>query len=154
KLSASWAERDRPRADESEARSGLTVLDDWRGLCVSGARIGHLRPIEDVEEFSADLKVHSLPEAEGPAEAHLFFRAALIAVVIEIDRRHSVLPGGRLRPGGRVQYECGARVEAMAIQVIEEQRHTGNPVGEGGRTRKDSAKIVIRSRRLNRKPAR
>ena len=119
-LATPRAERHRSRIDVSKAGCRQAVLDDLSGLRVGRRGVVHLGPVEDIEEFRAHTETHSLAEPEGAPEAHLLIRTSLISIVVEVDGRDAKLSRGRLRPGGRVQNECFRRVEAVAIQIVQE----------------------------------
>src|SRR5437867_3278579 len=89
-------------------------------------RVREIRPVEDVEEFRTDLKRLPFPDAEHPAEAHLLGGSAFIPEVA-IERRGRT-PGSRRRvyPCGRIQDKVLVRIDAVAVQVLQEQGHAGN----------------------------
>ena len=73
---------------------------------------------------------------EDAAHAHILVRTPLEAIVVVIRRGCAERASRRIGPGSRVQHERLIRIEAVAVQILQEQRDTGNAVGErtcGGR---------------------
>src|SRR5207253_9304689 len=97
-----------------------------------------VRAIEHIEELDAKLERHLLPDLEHAAEAELLSRMTLIAVIVVIAGRRAESSGGGARPGVLVQDELLVRIDAMAVQVLEEERLAGDTIHErprrGGRT--------------------
>src|SRR5207342_709392 len=70
---------------------------------------------------------------EDAAEADVFRRLALPAVVIVIRRRGAEGACGGICPRSRTHHQLGGRVEALAVRIdpVRKQRLTGNPIEEG-----------------------
>src|SRR5947207_7610025 len=124
---------ERLRVDVPEARRGHSK--QCRPICesVGGNRVCHIRAIEGVEEFKPKLQRHLLPYFEQTAEAELFQRMTLIPVVVVVSGCRPESSGRRIQPGRRVQYEILVRIDAVAVQILEEQRLPGDAVHERAR---------------------
>ena len=82
-------------------------------------------PIESIEEHGHDLERHLLANPERPAEAKLLAWAAEAPVIVVVGRRmpHSPAAGSVQAAGFSTRFV--ARIEAVAVQVLQEQRLTG-----------------------------
>ena len=96
--------------------------------------IRHLQPVENVGEVHPDREAHPLFESEYPADAERFGRPALIAIVIVVRSRRAPLPIGGIDPGGLIQDQVFGGIDAVTVQVLQEQRLAGIAVIEGTRT--------------------
>ena len=83
-------------------------------------------PVKDVGKFGAKLQPHAFLYLEKPRQGRIFHRAPLLPVVGVIRSRSSELSGRRIRPCIAIKYERLSRIEAMAIEILSKQRHTGN----------------------------
>src|SRR5580658_2265810 len=115
--------------DDSKASAVLTsrVMAEGRRR---GRRDGvaDLRTVEDVHELAAELQSIPLLETERAAEVHVLLRTARGAEVdIVGSRRRTEGPIGGVGPGSGIQDLIEIRVDAAAIQVLEEQRLPWNP---------------------------
>jgi hypothetical protein len=84
-----------------------------------------------------------LANSEESAETRALAGPPRVPVVVVITRRGSELPGGRLRPRCRIQYEILVRIDAVAIGIFQEQRLARNPVGESA-AEQQCAQVILR----------
>src|ERR1700683_2563348 len=117
----------RLRVDVSEA--GSRIAGGWtrenadlRRQRVCGRRIGDVGAVEDIREFDANIDPVALLDAPFPAEIHVFHRPPLRTVIGIVSGRGAELAGRRIDPRSRIQYEGRIRIEAMAVEVLREQR--------------------------------
>src|SRR5581483_8888432 len=95
---------------------------------VCRCRIAHFRAVEDIGELGSNLKARSLFDPEDPSDAEVLHRPALITEVAIVGRRRAPLSRRRVRPCRRIEREVLVRIEAVAIEVLREQRNTRNAV--------------------------
>lgn len=122
----------RSGVDHSEAgNDGTGRIRDLSTSCVIGNRVNRVSSIEHVVEHPANAERNTFSDGEGPSKTNLLVRTALVAIVVIVSRSGAPLPGGRIGPRSRVQYEFFVRVEAVTIEVLEEQRLTGHSICKG-----------------------
>ena len=92
---------------------------------VAHRRIGIHQPIEYVKELSTKLKRHAFPDREDPAQADLFIGVARVTVVTVVCGGDAPIAGGNVLPRGGIQREVLVRIEAVAVQIFQEERLPG-----------------------------
>ena len=110
----------RPQSvDVAETRRGLARRRVYRlrRLWIRGQRIVHLGSIENVRELDSDVETGPLMNGELPSDPEIFHWTALVPVVVIVSGG-SELPGRRIRPCRRIQHECLARVETVAVEIL------------------------------------
>src|SRR5215475_9326434 len=113
-----------------------TVRPDPRRLSVCRGEVGrsclvlvedkYARTVENVAELGADVEACPFPDAEGAADPDVFLRYSRIAVVAVVRSAGSKLAGSRICPCIRIQNEFFVRIEAMAVEIFQEQWLSGN----------------------------
>ena len=148
--------------DEPESARELTIRASGFGRSDTGAgRVLHFRAIENVLEVHPDGERHPLTELEDPPQAHGFRWPPLITVVVVVWRTRAKLSVCGVRPRCRIEHEILRRIDAVAVQILQERRYSWDAVDKGrggvagsGRPLKQQIVQVIRGRRRqNGKPA-
>lgn len=122
----------RRRVDKPKTRKVLSSrTHDLRLGSVVSAGVGRFGAIENIREFGPNVQAVFLLDPEHAAKTHVFHGTALIPVVTVICRRRAELAWSRLGPRCRIQDERLIRIEAVAIQVLSEERNARHPIREG-----------------------
>ena len=85
-------------------------------------------------------------------EAHRLRRPPLIAIVVVVGRRRAPLSVGRIAPGSRIQHQVLGRIDAVAVQILQEQRNAWDAIVERA-AEQQRGQVVGGRRRKNRQAA-
>src|SRR5205085_5824327 len=104
---------------------------------------------EYVKELCTELQAHALMNAEALSEAELFIRTALVSIVAIVSSGCAPLSWTGIGPRGRVKHKVLVRINAVAIQILEEERLARNAICIRS-TEQQRCKIVLGGRRPDR----
>jgi hypothetical protein len=85
---------------------------------IGGVWIIQLSSAERIEKFGAHFESLLIVDPEAPADAELLVGTTLVAEIIIVSWRSSIL-SGRIGPCGRIQHEIGVRIVVAAVQVLQ-----------------------------------
>src|SRR5205085_1335765 len=85
-----------------------------------------------VRKLGADIEPHPAlaRQLEVAPEREAFNWLPLITVVAVIRRPRSARSRSRMRPGVRIEHEVFGRIEAMGVELLDEQRLGRHSIGE------------------------
>ena len=146
--------------DVAEAAGSLAIGTGLRRHRICRSRVVRFCPVEDVGELSPDLQVHALLESEVSSETHILCRAPLVSIIAVISGGAAVLACRRIDPRGGVQHKRLVWIEAVAVKILSEKRHSRNPVHQrvlervsgkigGGLRRQDGQSAAVAQKRAD-----
>src|ERR1700730_8983510 len=151
--------------DDSETAGVITgAVPGRRGERIGGNGVANLRTVEDVDELGADLKIKLFFNPEIPPEVQVLLRTARLPEIgvekagycCRPNRTRTECAVGGVDPGIGIQHLVEVRVDAAAVQILQEKRlsrHSEHLAvadivgsgGSGGRKRKAAGVLQDRA---------